>query len=29
RGHAMQSNRRIGEVAEAIITSDTLLGDGL
>lgn len=29
RGHAMQSNRRIAEVAEAIVTADQLLGDGL
>ena len=27
RNHAMQSNRRIAEVAEAIVTSDALLGD--
>ena len=27
RGHAMQTNRRIAEVAEAIVTSDALLGD--
>nr|WP_277998551.1 ANTAR domain-containing protein [Sphingomonas liriopis] len=27
RGHAMQSNRRIAEVAEAIVTSDALLGE--
>lgn len=27
RSHAMQSNRRIAEVAEAIVTSDALLGD--
>ncbi len=27
RGHAMKSNRRIGEVAEAIITSEQLMGD--
>ena len=27
RGHAMQSNRRIAEVAEAIVTSDALMGD--
>lgn len=27
RGHAMKSNRRIAEVAEAIVTSDALLGD--
>ena len=27
RGHAMTSNRRIAEVAEAIVTSDALLGD--
>lgn len=27
RGHAMQSNRRIVEVAEAIITSEALMGD--
>lgn len=27
RGHAMKSNRRIVEVAEAIVTSDALLGD--
>jgi response regulator NasT len=27
RGHAMRSNRRIAEVAEAIVTSDALMGD--
>lgn len=27
RSHAMKSNRRIAEVAEAIVTSDALLGD--
>ena len=27
RSHAMQTNRRIAEVAEAIVTSDALLGD--
>jgi response regulator NasT len=27
RGHAMQSNRRIAEVAEAIMTSEALMGD--
>jgi response regulator NasT len=27
RGQAMRSNRRIAEVAEAVITSDALLGD--
>lgn len=27
RGHAMKSNRRIAEVAEAIVTSDALMGD--
>ncbi|PCD04107.1 two-component system response regulator [Sphingomonas spermidinifaciens] len=27
RRHAMQSNRRIAEVAEAIVTSDALMGD--
>ncbi|WP_298092799.1 ANTAR domain-containing response regulator [uncultured Sphingomonas sp.] len=27
RGHAMSSNRRIAEVADAIITSDALMGD--
>ncbi|MFC4296371.1 ANTAR domain-containing response regulator [Novosphingobium tardum] len=27
RNHAMQSNRRIAEIAEAIITSDALMGD--
>ena len=27
RGHAMQSNRRIAEVAEAIVTSEALMGD--
>lgn len=27
RGHAMQTNRRIAEVAEAIVTSDALMGD--
>jgi len=27
RGHAMSTNRRIAEVAEAIVTSDALLGD--
>jgi two-component system, response regulator / RNA-binding antiterminator len=27
RGHAMQSNRRIAEVANALITSDAMLGD--
>lgn len=27
RGHAMRSNRRIAEVAEAIVTSETLMGD--
>lgn len=27
RGHAMRSNRRIAEVAEALITSDAMLGD--
>ena len=27
RSHAMSTNRRIAEVAEAIVTSDTLLGD--
>ena len=26
RGHAMQSNRRIAEVAEAIVTSDAVMG---
>ncbi|WP_375380536.1 ANTAR domain-containing response regulator [uncultured Sphingomonas sp.] len=29
RGHAMRTNRRIAEVAEAIVTSDALLGDRL
>ena len=27
RSHAMQSNRRIAEIAEAIVTSDALMGD--
>ena len=27
RSHAMQSNRRIAEIAEAIVTSDALIGD--
>ncbi len=27
RNHAMQSNRRIAEIAEAIVTSDALMGD--
>lgn len=27
RGQAMRSNRRIGEIAEAIVTSDALMGD--
>lgn len=27
RNHAMQTNRRIAEIAEAIITSDALIGD--
>lgn len=27
RGHAMSSNRRIAEVADAIITSDALMGE--
>ncbi len=27
RGHAMKSNRRIAEVAEAIVTSEALMGD--
>lgn len=27
RNHAMRSNRRIAEIAEAIVTSDALLGD--
>lgn len=27
RSHAMQTNRRIAEVAEAIVTSDALMGD--
>lgn len=27
RGHAMHSNRRIAEVAEAIVTSDALMGE--
>ncbi len=27
RSHAMQSNRRIAEIAEAIVTSDALLGE--
>jgi two-component system, response regulator / RNA-binding antiterminator len=27
RGHAMRSNRRIAEVAEAIVTSEALMGD--
>lgn len=27
RTHAMQSNRRIAEIAEAIVTSDALMGD--
>ena len=27
RSHAMSTNRRIAEVAEAIVTSDALLGD--
>ena len=27
RGHAMRTNRRIAEVAEAILTSDALMGD--
>ena len=29
RAHAMRSNRRIAEVADAIVTSDALMGDGL
>ena len=27
RGQAMRTNRRVGEIAEAIVTSDALLGD--
>jgi response regulator NasT len=27
RGQAMRSNRRIAEIADAIITSDALMGD--
>ena len=27
RNHAMQSNRRVAEIAEAIVTSDALMGD--
>ena len=27
RGQAMRTNRRIAEIAEAIVTSDALLGD--
>lgn len=29
RTHAMQSNRRISEVAQALITADAMLGEGL
>ena len=29
RNHAMRTNRRIAEVAEAIVTSDALMGDPL
>jgi response regulator NasT len=29
RSHAMQSNRRIGEVAQALITAESVLGGGL
>ena len=27
RSHAMRSNRRLVEIAEAIVTSDALMGD--
>jgi response regulator NasT len=29
RSHAMQSNRRIADVAEALVTADSLMGGDL